>query len=101
MKLQDIPVGARFEYQGRVFVKTGPITATAEDGGQRMIPRYADLRPLNPPPPGDKPGPRSRLDEAKVRAAFDEFHRTCLRITDDFSRPELEAARQRFLAALK
>ena len=101
MKLQDIPVGARFEYQGRVFVKTGPMTATAEDGGQRMIPRYADLRPLNPPPPGDKPGPRSRLDEAKVRAAFDEFHRTCLRITDDFSRPELEAARQRFLAALK
>jgi len=101
VKLQDIPVGARFEYQDRVFVKTGPITATAEDGGQRMIPRYADLRPLNPPPPGDKPGPRSRLDEAKVRAAFDEFHRTCLRITDDFSRPELEAARQRFLAALK
>jgi len=36
MKLQEIPVGARFEYQGRVFVKTGPITATAEDGGQRM-----------------------------------------------------------------
>jgi len=101
MKLQEIPVGARFEYQGRVFVKTGPITATAEDGGQRMIPRYADLRPLDPPLSGDKPGPCRKLDEAKVRAAFDEFYRTCWRITDDFSRPELEAARQRFLAALK
>jgi hypothetical protein len=101
MKVQEIPVGARFEYQGRVFVKTGPITATAEDGGQRMIPRYADLRPLDRPLSAGRPGPRRRLDEAKVRAAFDEFHRTCLRITDDFSRPELEAARQRFLAELK
>jgi hypothetical protein len=36
-----------------------------------------------------------------VRAAFDEFYRTCFRVIDDFSRPELEAARQHFLAALK
>jgi hypothetical protein len=100
MKLQDIPVGTRFEYQGRVFVRTGPITATAEDGSQRMIPRYADLRPLDPLP--EKPPASQRtLDEARVRAAFDEFHRTCLRITDDFSRAELEAARRRFIAALE
>lgn len=72
MKLQDLPVGARFEYQGRIFVKTGPITATAEDGGQRMIPRYADLRPLDPLP--EKPPASQRmLDETRVRDAFDEF----------------------------
>ena len=40
------------------------------------------------------------LDETRVRAAFDEFYRTCFRITDDFSRAELEAARRRFIAAL-
>jgi hypothetical protein len=100
MKLQDLPVGTRFEYQGRVFVKTGPITATAEDGSQRMIPRYADLRPLDPLP--EKPPVSQRtLDEARVRAAFDAFYRTCFRITDDFSRAELEAARRRFIAALE
>jgi|SRR5512139_1029857 hypothetical protein len=100
MRLQDLPVGARFEYQGKVFVKTGPITATAENGGQRMIPRYADLQPLDPLP--EKPPASQRtLDEARVRAAFDEFYRTCFRITDDFSRAELEAARQRFIAALE
>ena len=41
------------------------------------------------------------LDETRVRAAFDEFYRTCFRITDDFSRIELEAARRRFIAALE
>lgn len=101
MKLQDIPVGARFEYQGRVFVKTGPITATAEDGSQRIIPRSADLRPLDPPPSETDRRPRRRLDETKVLNAFDAFYRTCLRTADDFSRPELEVARQRFLAELK
>jgi hypothetical protein len=100
MKLQDLPVGARFEYQGRIFVKTGPITATAEDGGQRMIPRYADLRPLDPLPE-KQPASRRKLDEAVVQAAFDEFYLACSRLMDEFSRPQLAAARQRFLAALK
>ena len=100
MRLQDLPIGAHFEYQGKVFVKTGPITAASEAGGQQMIPRYADLRPLDPLP--EKPPASQRsLDEARVRTAFDEFYRTCLRITDDFSRAELEAARRRFIAALE
>jgi hypothetical protein len=100
MRLQDIPIGTRFEYQGRVFVKTGPITAASEAGGQQMIPRYAVLKPLDPLP--EKPPASSRtLDEASVLAAFDAFYQTCFRITDDFSRAELEAARRRFLAALK
>ena len=100
MRLQDLPIGARFEYQDKVFVKTGPITATAEDGGQRMIPRYADLQPLDPLPKAP-PASQRTLDEARVRAAFDDFYRTCFRITDDFSRAELEAARRRFIAALE
>jgi hypothetical protein len=41
------------------------------------------------------------FDEARVRAAFDGFYRTCFRITDDSSRAELEAARRRFIAALE
>ncbi len=100
MRLQDLPVGARFEYQGKIFVKTGPITAASDAGGQQMIPRYADLRPLDPLPE-KPPASQRQLDEARVRAAFDAFYRTCLRITDDFSRAELEAARRRFIAALE
>ena len=101
MKLEHLPLGARFEYNGKVFVKTGPITAAAEAGGQQMIPRYAVLRPLDPPPAEKKEGPRRKVDAAAVRTAFDDFYRTCLRSADDFSRPELEAARRRFLAVLE
>lgn len=42
-------MGARFEYEGNVYVKTGPMTASSEQGGQRIIPRYATLRPLDIP----------------------------------------------------
>ena len=34
-------------------------------------------------------------------AAFERFFGTALRLSDDFSKAELEAARQKFLAALK
>lgn len=100
MKLEHLPIGARFEYNGKVYVKTGPITAASEAGGQQMIPRYAVLRPLDPPPVERQAKPGRKVDAAAVRAAFDDFYRTCLRGTDEFSRPELEAARRRFLAVL-
>mgnify|MGYP006915288051 CR=1 FL=1 len=101
MKLNHLPIGARFEYEGQIYTKTGPITAAAEKGGQRMIPRYAVLRPVDGSAPVEAPPlPARQLDEATVRSAFDDFHATCLRITDEFARGELEAARQRFLARI-
>ena len=42
-------MGARFEYEGVVYVKTGPLTASSEEGGQRIIPRYAILKALDVP----------------------------------------------------
>lgn len=48
MKFAELERGARFRYQGRVYVKTGPLTAAdAESGAQRMIPRYAVLQPTD------------------------------------------------------
>ena len=38
MRLQDFPIGARFEYEGAIYVKTGPLTASSEQGKQRIIP---------------------------------------------------------------
>ena len=49
MKLQQLAIGDRFEYDGRILVKTGPLTASSDDGGQQMIPRYAVLKPLDLP----------------------------------------------------
>jgi hypothetical protein len=101
MKLTQLPLGARFEYDGEIFTKTGPMTAASEKHGQRMIPRYAVLKPADGFTPPALPAATRTLDEATVLAAFERFFGTALRLSDDFSKAELEAARQKFLAALK
>lgn len=100
MRFQHLPIGTRFEFEGKVYVKTGPISAASEQGGQRMIPRHAALRPLDGAVPEAKPRPGRKLDEAAVLAAFEAFHGACARLLDEPARLELAAARQRFLAAL-
>jgi hypothetical protein len=101
MKFQLLPIGARFEYEGKVYVKTGPVSASCEHGGQRMIPRYATLKPLDGSTPQTKPEAERKLGEAEVLAAFDMFYRECERLLGEQSRPELSAARTRFIEALK
>lgn len=102
MKLQHLPIGARFEYEGQIYVKTGPLTASAEQGGQRVIPRYAVLRPLDPTPSAEAPGAGvRRLDAQRVRKAFDRFYAVCEQSVPSERLTALEAARAEFLAALK
>jgi hypothetical protein len=43
MKIHQLPPGARFEYEGEEYVKTGPLLGTGK-GGQRLIPKYAVLK---------------------------------------------------------
>jgi hypothetical protein len=109
MKFSHLPIGARFEFEGKVYVKTGPIAASSEGGGQRMIPRYAMLRPLDGSVPVPPPKPANSLDEARVLAAFDPFYQECGRVLDeaveddarlDAARRKLSSARARFLASL-
>lgn len=100
MKLQHLPIGARFEFEGQIFVKTGPMTAASEAGGQRIIPRYATLRALEAPVI-EKVPKAGMLDRARVMAAFAEYEKICAGLVDEVSKPILEAARQAFLAALK
>lgn len=102
MKLQHLPLGARFEYEGKVYVKTGPITAASEEGGQALIPRYAVLRPLDVPEAAAAPGVGvRRLEAQKVRKAFDVFYAECEKHVDPAAKTALEAARAVFLATLK
>ncbi|AXS79599.1 hypothetical protein [Dechloromonas sp. HYN0024] len=96
MKLQHLAIGARFEYEGQVFVKTGPLTASSEDGGQRIIPRHAVLRPLDLPSVEGK----GRLEAPVVRMAFNAFVETCEQLVGEAGQAELEQARQRFLKAI-
>ena len=101
MKLQHLAIGDRFEYQGKIFVKTGPLTASSEAGGQQIIPRYAVLTPLNPPPREEKPGLRRKLEEKLVLAAFEDFYQACSTLVDNSALPALVEARERFLDRVK
>lgn len=101
MKLHQLAIGARFEFQGKVFTKTGPITA-AEHGGQQMIPRHADLKALDLPEPALAPGMAVRkLDSLRVRKAFDAFYEISRQQATPSGLEVLEAARLDFLHCLK
>lgn len=101
MKLQHLAIGARFEYQGQVYVKTGPLTAASETGGQALIPRYAILKPLDVPAPEAPGAAVRRLDAARVRKAFEAFYEVARTHCDPAGETALEAARAAFFAALK
>ncbi len=108
MKFQFLPKGARFEYQGEIYTKTGPMTAAAAQGGQRVIPRFAVLKPLDGVET-EPSRPARTLDEAVVMTAFERFYGICANLLfeneSDVQRARdlralLEAARERFTASL-
>lgn len=102
MKLQHLSMGARFEYEGVNYVKTGPLTASSEAGGQRIIPRYANLKLLDAPLAEASAAPvRGRLEAVRVRAAFERFYESCERLVPEGRRGELAEARQQFFEAIK
>lgn len=70
MRLAQLAVGDRFIFEGQVYVKTGPISASSETGESRMIPRHAMLQPVNVTAPVVQ-GEASALDA--VEAAFNRF----------------------------
>lgn len=99
MKIHQLPHGARFEYEGDEYVKTGPLLATGK-GGQRLIPKYAVLRPLGEVggvPPKTAP---DALPAARVVEAVDAFCAECRHLVPADRHPAFEAARGRLVEAL-
>lgn len=99
MKIHQLPDGARFEYQGEEYVKTGPLFATGK-AGQRFIPKYAVLKPL-----GEVKGPattpkQETLSRANVLGAFEAFYAECRRRVPADHQIALDAAREQFIRSL-
>ena len=108
MKFQQLPQGARFEYAGQVYTKVGPLTAAADNGQTRMIPRFAVLAPADGAAPLP-PAPQGPIPREQVLAALDGYHDACLAWLAQAEltpyqaqslRDRLHAARQRFLDSL-
>ena len=106
MKFSLLPVGAGFTFQGEHYTKTSALLASrSSDGHQRMVPRSATVETGEE----QRPSPAvTSLEPAQVRTAFELFYQQIdeavrQHATDDDSPlPSLlEAARERFLAALR
>jgi hypothetical protein len=97
MKIHQLPMGARFEYQGQEYVKTGPMVGSYGDG-QRFFAKHAELKAI-----GVIDLPASVLSEtlprAAVVAAFEAFCAECEGLVTD--KAALAAARAKFLQALE
>lgn len=95
MKIHQLPMGARFEYEGQEYTKTGPQIGSGA-GGQRLIPKYAVLKALDGTPSA---APRGPLARDAVLAAFERFHAACAPLVPEERQDALAAARADFLKA--
>ncbi len=95
MKIQHLPMGTRFEYEGIEYVKTGPLLATAH-GKQRLIPKYAVLTVLD----GSQPLPEKKstlVARDAVLTAFARFCADCEPLLRDDQRDAWQTLRADFL----
>lgn len=99
MKLQHIQIGDRFEYEGKVFSKTGPITATSEEGTQRIIPRSAILKPAKTA--RDEARYPEKINRVIVLEAFETFYQDSTKHLDADAKATLENLRDVFLSAIE
>ncbi len=104
MKFNLLPIGARFEYEGEVWVKAGPLSADrASGGGRRMIPRSAILKPLDGVAVAEPAVPAAAVEPAVALAAVDAVAERCAGLLERLA-PQLEpaalaAAREELAAA--
>lgn len=85
MKFFQLPMGARFEYRGQTYTKSGPLVAIKEGtGGQQLMLRSAEVR-LDAS--GDEPSMPKASDTQvsldTVRAAFETFFLGCEKLLND------------------
>ncbi len=99
MKIHQLPQGARFEYEGEVYVKTGPLFATGPQGA-RLIPKYARLTPLDGPAATAPTPAAAAISRHVVHTAFDVFYARCEAVVPASGHAALAAARDEFLKAL-
>lgn len=92
-------MGARFEYEGEEYVKTGSLFATGK-GGQRLVPKYAVLKPLSDAENRPVTTMDRVLNRANVLNAFDAFYSDCKILVPELHQDAIEKARDRFLSAL-
>ncbi|MBZ0104811.1 MAG: hypothetical protein K8H84_04185 [Sulfuricella denitrificans] len=111
MKFMDLALGQKFELEGEIYVRTGPLVAShAENSKQRFMARYVSVTPLGESTSAS-PQPANTLSSGKVNIAFENYHAQCLGALEQLDaelppdrlgalRKQIEQARQTFLDTL-
>lgn len=77
MRFQHLKTGQRFRYQGRDYTKHTAMVATCEDGsGQKLIPRWAEVTPLDRERAGTAHGALPEL--------LDCYRQACLELMQEY-----------------
>ncbi len=99
MKIHQLAQGARFEYEGEEYVKTGPLIGTGKHG-QKLIPKYAVLKVLGESPSVPEKSEKT-LSRKSVLEAIDRFYARCESIVTAEKHQDLMAAREEFKKSLE
>jgi hypothetical protein len=98
MKFPQLPLGARFRWDGELYRKTGPMTAHAEAGRTRkLVPRSAVVEPVegsNPAPPSTE-----HFSALAVQAALDAYQDSLRAYAETLEGPRRAALEQQMDAA--
>lgn len=109
MKFTDLAIGQRFELDGVVYVKTSPVLASREEGGERkFLARYVVVQPLDGNGTRPEAADEKLLRSEAVLAAFEVYHARCRELLEEETPADrlqeiadiLEGERQGFLDAV-
>lgn len=101
MKFHQLRPGARFRHQGRVYRKISPLKGACEDDTQKLIPRSAEVVPLDS---DGEPLTRQLPDTvsgAHVEAMFGRFLSDCESAVARIEPPLNQSQRDQLLRELQ
>jgi hypothetical protein len=72
MKFSQLPIGTRFRFEDKLYLKRTPLQADPVDGGaRRLIPRSARVEPLGDTPRRPAPAAREPIPVAQLTTVMD------------------------------
>ncbi|OOZ37654.1 hypothetical protein [Solemya velesiana gill symbiont] len=97
MKFHQLPIGATFEFQGKRYSKSGPMTVVeSETAKSKMMMRAAAVKPLEGDTEAEAPIQSATVELSRERAsiAVNDYHAECLQIIcrNEAARPDSHRA---------
>ncbi len=74
MRFHLLPVGARFKWRDTLYTKSTPLIAYDDEGTARMVPRSAEVEPLDGQPVAAAETSPLQIDRQRLLDALEALH---------------------------